>query len=188
MFRMIFLGAPGAGKGTQAQLFAAATKIAHISTGAMLRQAMDEKTALGLQVKPIVESGNLVPDSLMVDLIAERIAQSDCANGYILDGFPRTVAQAEALEAMLAKRQESITHVVMFDVTEEDVLKRLAGRRDHESRADDQAEVQKERLRVYREKTAPLIEYYSKKNQLTCVKGDAGIEVVQGRLREAVSK
>ena len=188
MLRMIFLGAPGAGKGTQAQIFAADKGVAHISTGAMLRDAVSQGTALGQKVKPIMESGDLVPDDLMVALIAERIDQADCAQGYILDGFPRTVVQAEALDKMLKTRGEALTHVVLFDVTEEAVLKRLEGRRSAEARVDDNAEVQMERLRVYKQKTAPLIDYFQKSAQLINVNGDADIDEVQRRLIAAVCK
>lgn len=186
MMRMIFLGAPGAGKGTQAQIFAENNGVAHISTGAMLRDAVSRGTELGKKVRPIMEAGDLVPDDLMVALIAERIDQADCAQGYILDGFPRTVVQAETLDKMLMSRGEALTHVVLFDVTEEAVLKRLEGRRSIEARADDNAEVQMERLRVYKQKTAPLIDYYQKTGQLINVNGDADINEVQQRLIAAV--
>ena len=188
MMRMIFLGAPGAGKGTQAQIFAGSKGVAHISTGAMLRDAVAQQTQLGLKVKPIMESGDLVPDDLMVALIAERIDQADCGQGYILDGFPRTVVQAESLDKMLQARGEVLTHVVLFDVTEEAVLKRLEGRRSVEARVDDNAEVQMERLRIYKQKTAPLIDYYQKTGQLINVNGDAEIDEVQSRLIAAVCK
>ena len=188
MMRMVFLGAPGAGKGTQAQIFAADKGIAHISTGAMLRDAVSQGTELGKKVQPIIESGNLVPDDLMVALIAERIDQEDCVQGYILDGFPRTVVQAEALDKMLKTRGEALTDVVLFEVTEEAVLKRLEGRRSAEARADDNAEVQMERLRIYKQKTAPLIDYYQKSGQLITVNGDADIDEVQKRLISAVCK
>ena len=188
MMRMVFLGAPGAGKGTQAQIFAADKGVAHISTGAMLRDAVSQGTELGKKVQPIIESGNLVPDDLMVALIAERIDQKDCVQGYILDGFPRTVVQAEALDKMLKTRGEALTDVVLFEVTEEAVLKRLEGRRSAEARADDNAAVQMERLRIYKQKTAPLIDYYQKSGQLITVNGDADIDEVQKRLISAVCK
>jgi adenylate kinase len=152
----------------------------------MLREAVSEGTALGKKVAPIIEAGELVPDELMVALIEERIGQPDCKGGYILDGFPRTVVQAEALDKMLKSRNESLSHIVFFEVTEEAVLKRLEGRRTQESRADDNAEVQMERLRVYKQKTAPLIDYYKNKGQLININGDADIEQVQERLVSAI--
>ena len=187
MMRMVFLGAPGAGKGTQADLFAKGKGIAHISTGAMLRDSIVQGAQLGLKVKPILDSGGLVPDDLMVALIQERIQNADCNSGYILDGFPRTVPQAEALDEMLRARREKLTHVVMFDVSEAAVMSRLEGRRSSEARADDNVEVQKERIRVYQEKTAPLISYYEKAGQLIHVNGDADIAEVQSRLVRAVA-
>ena len=114
--RIVFLGLPGAGKGTQAKLHAANSDIAHISTGDMLRAAVNGGTSLGQRVKSIMDEGQLVPDELMVELIGVRIAEPDCAKGYILDGFPRTVAQAEALQKMLQGREQGLSAVVLFDL------------------------------------------------------------------------
>ncbi len=184
MRRLIFLGAPGAGKGTQAKLLSEEMKLAHISTGEMLRSAVSEGSELGKKVGAIMESGQLVPDELIVELIAERIKQPDCENGYILDGFPRTVPQAEALGAMLGSVKPT---VILFEVTMDDVEARLANRRSQEDRADDSDDVQRERLRVYQEQTAPLISYYDEQNMLTRVSGAGSIDEVFQKLLQALA-
>lgn len=184
MQRLIFLGAPGAGKGTQAKLLCEELELAHISTGEMLRAAVAEGTELGKKVGSIMESGQLVPDDLIVELIAERIKKPDCEKGYILDGFPRTVPQAEALGAMLGSAEVT---VVLFEVTMEDVEARLANRRSAENRADDSDDVQRERLRVYQKQTAPLISFYEERGLLTTISGAGSIEEVYGRLKQAVA-
>lgn len=183
MQRLIFLGAPGAGKGTQAKLLSEKFGLAHISTGEMLRAAVAEGSELGKKVASIMESGQLVPDALIVEIIKERISKPDCAKGYILDGFPRTVPQAQALDAMLGEQKVT---VVLFEVTTEDVEKRLANRRSAENRADDSDEVQRERLRVYQEQTAPLIEFYEQRGMLVRVSGAGAIDEVQNRLLESI--
>ncbi len=186
MKRLIFLGPPGAGKGTQAKLLAEREKLVHISTGDMLRSAVAAGTELGKQVKGIMDSGNLVPDKLIVDLIAERILQTDCKNGYILDGFPRTVAQAEALSAMLQQRNEKISQVIFFEVTPEDLRKRLEYRRGAEARVDDSVETQIERLQVYEKQTAPLVDYYQKTRSLKRVDAAGTVEEVFKKLQSVV--
>jgi adenylate kinase len=182
MLTLVFLGAPGAGKGTQAKLLSEKLSIAHISTGDMLRQAVKAGTDLGQRIQTIMDSGNLVSDELIVELISERVAEADCANGYILDGFPRTVKQAESLDMMMKASGQQISSVVLFEVSEQDVLKRLAHRQSVENRADDNAEVQLERLRVYQKQTAPLIDFYRAKGLLVSVDGSGSIEAIQSSL------
>ena len=180
--KLVFLGPPGAGKGTQAKLVAANRGIVHISTGDMLRQAVAAGTAIGKQVKEIMESGQLVSDDLIVAVIAERINESDCKGGYILDGFPRTVAQAQALEAMLAARKESLDAVVYFSIPNEELLSRLENRRVQENRADDNVEAQRERLKVYEQQTAPLVEFYRSKQMLREIDAQGSVEQIQSAL------
>lgn len=186
--KIAFLGAPGAGKGTQAKLFCDAKKIAHISTGDMLRAAVASGSKLGLEAKKVMDAGKLVPDELIVDLIEQRVQESDCANGYILDGFPRTVAQGEALSEMLKRGGQALTQVVFFDLPEEELLRRLAYRRQVEGRSDDSEQTQIERLKVYKEQTAPLIDYYTKEGLLITVSALGSIEDIQTRLQAALSR
>lgn len=184
--RLVFLGPPGAGKGTQAKKLSAKESIAHISTGDMLRQAVASGTDLGKKVQSVIESGQLVSDDLMIALIRDRLGKDDCKKGYILDGFPRTVVQAEALDVLLSERKEAISVIIYFDVSEEDIRERLQNRRSEESRADDNAEVQIERLRVYQKQTAPLVEYFQKKNALTHITGSGSIDEVFAKLQAVV--
>ena len=158
--KIVLLGAPGSGKGTQAKQLGERHSLAHISTGDMLRQAVRDETELGKQVKSIIDAGRLVPDELIVGIIKERVQEEDCAKGYILDGFPRTKAQAEALENMLKEQNESLTHVLLLQVDSEEVLRRLTKRRDKEGRADDSESTQRDRLEVYERETKPVIDYY----------------------------
>ena len=182
----IFLGPPGAGKGTQSSRVAARHGIPQISTGDMLRQAAAEGTPLGRKAKKIMEAGELLPDDVIVDLIRERIARPDCARGFLLDGFPRTNGQAEALDRMLAERGRAVDAVVNLDVDEAKLVERMAGRARNEGRADDNPETIRERLRVYREKTAPLVSRYAGKGTLVTVDGLGEIGEVSERIEEAL--
>lgn len=184
--KLIFLGPPGAGKGTLAAQVAKEYKIPHISTGELFRTAIKNETPLGLKVKEIIQSGGLVSDDITIALVKERLAEADCDNGFILDGFPRTIPQAEALENII-----SVDGAVNFDIDDEEVVKRLSGRRvcracgqnfhvefmpsakgdycdkcggELYTRDDDKIESIKNRLEVYREQTAPLIDFYTKRN------------------------
>ena len=193
---IIFLGPPGAGKGTQAQRICDALKIPQVSTGDMLRRAMKEGTETGLKAKSYIDAGKLVPDEVIIDIVKERLAMDDCKGGYILDGFPRTVPQAEALDTFAA-----IDSVIELDVADQVLVERLSGRRVclkcgatyHVSmlngkttcdkcgdeliqRDDDKPETVQNRLTVYHNQTAPLIGYYEKKGLLHKVAGDQGIE------------
>lgn len=175
---LVFLGPPGVGKGTQAKLLSEKKKIAHISTGDMLRAAIVAGADLGKRVKAVMDSGQLVSDDLIIELIDHRVMEADCANGYILDGFPRTIAQAEALERLLKKLNKKLTAVLYFDLLEQELLNRLAGRREQEARADDNLEVQKERLRVYKNNTESLIDFYRKKEKLKTIEAVGTVEEV----------
>jgi len=186
--RLILLGPPGAGKGTQAKRLQDRYGLAQLSTGDMLRAAVAAKTEIGKQAEAIMARGELVPNEVVVGIIADRIAQPDCAKGYILDGFPRNVAQAEALDKMLAGKGSKLDAVVELTVDDAILLSRIETRAAETvggPRADDNAEALKKRLKVYHEQTAPLIEYYGKKGSLKSVDGMKDIDEVTAQI-EAV--
>ena len=182
--RLILLGPPGAGKGTQAQRLVERHGIIQLSTGDMLRAAVRNGTSLGLKVKDIMHRGELVPDDVVVSIVAERIAQPDARNGFILDGFPRTVGQADALDPVLARMHQELDAVIKLKVDPSILLERIEARiadmiaRGETVRADDNPEALKRRLDEYRLQTAPLIEYYDKKGLLRIVDGMAPIDAV----------
>jgi len=185
--RIVFLGPPGSGKGTQAKLLAERLGVPAISTGDILRAAVREKTPLGLKAQAIMERGELVSDDLIVALIRERIAEKDARDGFILDGFPRTLEQGRALEAMLGEAGESLSAAVNFGVPETALVERMLSRARAEGRADDRPETIRERLRVYREKTEPLAGFYAGRGLLADVDGVGAIEEVAGRVDEALA-
>ena len=182
--RIILLGPPGAGKGTQAVRIVERFGIPQLSTGDMLRAAVAARTPIGLEAKAIMERGDLVPDEVVVGIVEERIAQDDAKRGFILDGFPRTVAQAEAFEAMLARNGLKLDGVIEFKVDEEALVNRIASRaaetkaRGEPVRKDDNPDVFKTRLEAYRAQTAPLSAYYRSKGALKSVDGMKPIDEV----------
>ena len=196
--KIVMLGAPGAGKGTQAKMIAAKYQIPHISTGDIFRANIKNGTELGKKAKSYMDQGLLVPDELTVDLVIDRLAQDDCKNGYMLDGFPRTIPQAEALDAALAKLGEKMDYAIDVDVPDENIVSRMSGRRACTGcgatyhivynpskkgeccevcgeklilRDDDKPETVQKRLNVYHEQTQPLIDYYTKQSILRTVDG-----------------
>ncbi len=185
--RVVFLGPPGSGKGTQAKMLAERFKIPAISTGEILRAAVREGTPLGRRAKAVMEAGDLVSDDLMVDLIRERLGQPDARRGFILDGFPRTVEQAAALDGLLGGNEKGLSAVVNLSVPETVLIDRLQGRGGLESRADDRRETVLERLRVYREKTEPLVELYRRRGLLADVDGVGEVPEIADRIVRAVS-
>jgi adenylate kinase len=183
---VVFLGPPGSGKGTQAKLLAERLGVPDIATGEMLRTAVIEGTPLGGKVKAVMESGDLVPDDLMIDLMRERIAAPDAADGFVLDGFPRTVDQALALEQILNGNEKAVSVVVSLVVPEAVLIDRLAGRSDTEHRTDDRRDTVLERLKVYHEKTEPLIDFYRRRDLLTEVDGLGTVPEITERLGGAL--
>ena len=177
---IILFGAPGAGKGTQAKRLVEARGLVQLSTGDMLRAAIDAGTELGLRAKEIMDRGDLVSDEIILGMIAERMDSPDCANGVILDGFPRTVAQAEGLDTMLEQRGLALDHVIEISVDEDALFARIENRAAETggSRADDNAETLRKRLAVYHENTAPLLPYYDGKGLLKTVDGMNSIDEV----------
>lgn len=172
MSRLIFLGPPGAGKGTQAKTLAHNWNIPHISTGDLLRHAVQAQSPLGIQAQSYQARGELVPDHLVLDLMKERLAQPDTQSGWILDGFPRNLNQAGFLDELLQELAQAYDHVVNLEVPDEVVVARLLGRGKKEGRTDDTEEVIRRRLEVYREQTAPLIKYYRDRQQLVSLNGN----------------
>ncbi|HMK89411.1 MAG TPA: adenylate kinase [Methylocystis sp.] len=190
--RLILLGPPGAGKGTQAARLVARHGIVQLSTGDMLRAAVAAGTVLGRQAKAIMDAGNLVPDALVIELIDQRIDAEDARGGFILDGFPRTVAQAQALDALLAKKGLGLDAVIELVVDEAALLKRVENRvRETKAkggavRADDNPESLKTRLEAYRKQTAPVSCYYSEQGELKQVDGMAPIDEVSRQIETAL--
>jgi adenylate kinase len=185
MLRVILLGAPGAGKGTQAERIRDRYSLVHVSTGDIFRAAAAKQTPLGLQAKSYMDSGELVPDEVTIGLVRERLKESDCANGFLLDGFPRTLQQATALDGILKELGRELTHVLHIAVEEEELLRRIRGRAAQGSgRADDDLNVAKNRLEVYRRQTAPLIDYYSQSKRLSRIDGHGSVDDVWQRVGE----
>jgi adenylate kinase len=182
--RIVFIGPPGAGKGTQAAKMIETYKVAHLSTGDMLRAARDAKTEVGVKADKYMSAGELVPDQIIIDIIAERLASPDCQKGYLLDGFPRTIAQAEALDAMLEKKGTPLSVVLELRVPEEELFTRLSGR----GRADDTPEVIRQRLIAYRNQTEPLLAYYTRKKLLKTIDGLGTVEEIFGRAKTVLDR
>jgi adenylate kinase len=185
---IVFFGPPGSGKGTQASRLAASAGIPQISTGDLLRSHVARGTALGRVAKPIMESGALVPDDLVTKMLKERLAESDAKSGAIFDGYPRTVAQARSLEALLKDAGGRVDAVLFIDVPDAILVGRLLKRASLEGRADDTKETIAERLRVYREKTAPLAELYKKAGTLVTIDGDRSVETVAADVTAALAR
>ncbi len=213
---LIILGPPGAGKGTQAAFISSEKNIPHISTGDMLREAIKNGTELGLQAKAVMDAGNLVSDELIIELVKERISQDDCKNGFLFDGFPRTIPQAEALQ----ENHVDINGVIELVVADEEIIKRMSGRRIHIAsgrtyhidfnppkksgvddetgeeliiRKDDEPETVKERLKVYWTQTQPLIEYYSNFKNVSdfkylTVDGTLSVEEIKNNIKDFLSQ
>ena len=185
---LIIFGPPGAGKGTQAQIIVDERGVVQLSTGDMLRSAIAEGTELGMKAKQIMDAGQLVSDEIMVGMISERMAEDDCANGVILDGFPRTVAQAEALDAMLDGRGVSLDKVIEIQVDEVALFARIEKRaaETEAARSDDNADVLAQRLKVYHTNTAPVLPYYREKGLLMSVDGMQSVEKVSEAIRQCL--
>ncbi len=183
---IILFGPPGAGKGTQAQVLVDDYGLVQLSTGDMLREARNSGTELGNKVKDIMDSGQLVSDEIVVGIISERIEQPDCANGFILDGFPRTRAQAEALDHMLKDKGLKLDAVIMIEVPDEELFRRIDTRAKETdgARPDDTPEVLRRRLDVYHQQTAPVLPYYDQKGMLKTVDGLESVGVVTAQIKE----
>lgn len=206
---LILLGPPGAGKGTQAKMMIDRYRIPQISTGDILRAALKERTPLGLKAKEYMDKGLLVPDEVVIDIIQARLKEADCRDGYILDGFPRTVAQAQALDKVLKAMNSGIDHVISIDVDKAELIKRLTGRRtcrqcgrgyhaifdpplnkglcdkcqgELYQRDDDNEDTVRNRLEVYDSQTFPLIQYYKEKNLVRSIDGQGGIQQIFDRI------
>ncbi len=211
---IVFLGAPGAGKGTQAATVAQELKLVHVASGDLFRQALAKGTELGLQAKPYMEAGKLVPDEITIQMILERMLTPDCQGGIILDGFPRNLEQAKALDKALEKQAKAIDKVMYIKVSEDELVRRLSGRwicRNCQApyhvvnsppkvlgkcdrcggelyqRADDTAETVKKRLEVYFTQTVPLINYYTRQGKLVETDGEGGVNAVGRRIITAIS-
>jgi adenylate kinase len=183
---ILLLGPQGSGKGTQAKRISAEYGIPHIATGDMLREAIASGSELGRQVKPILERGDLVPDDLMISLIRERLSRDDTAEGFVLDGFPRTMAQAEALDALLRELGRQLTIVFELQLSDEACIERLLRRARLEGRADDTPEVVKHRLERYHQETEPVIEHYRATGKLVGIHADRSIPEVFTEIQEAL--
>ena len=180
--RLVLLGAPGSGKGTQATRLREHLQVPHISTGDLLRAAVKAGTDLGLKAKAVMEAGGLVSDDIVLGMLEERLTAGDTGNGFVLDGYPRNLAQANALRALLGRLAQPVDIAVQLDVDTELLITRLAGRAQAEGRADDSPEAVRHRLQVYNDATAPVVDFYRNTGRLACVDGVGGMDEVFQRI------
>ena len=185
--RLVLLGAPGSGKGTQATRLREHLQVPHISTGELLRAAVASGSVLGLQAKAVMEAGNLVSDDIVLGMLEERLLKSDTGNGFIMDGYPRNLVQARALDALLARIGQPADVAVQLDVATDLLVDRLSGRAKLEGRADDSPDAVRKRLAVYSEQTAPVVDFYRNQGKLACVHGEGGMDEVFVRILEAIN-
>jgi adenylate kinase len=187
MLNIIICGAPGCGKGTQSDLIVEKYTLKHLSTGDLLRNEIAEKSALGIEAESFISKGNLVPDKMILDILSKAIVeQTKDSNGIILDGFPRNVAQAEALEELMTKLKKEITILIDLHVDNQELIDRLLKRGETSGRCDDNLETIKKRLEVYESKTAPVSDFYKKKNKYAAVNGMGTIDEIFGRISNVI--
>jgi adenylate kinase len=179
---VILLGAPASGKGTQAKFIQQQLKIPQISTGDLFRENLKNNTSLGLEAKKYMNEGKLVPDNLVVDMLLDRVKKEDAKDGYLLDGFPRTISQAKAYDDFVQSKANIV--VILIDVPQDVLLQRIAERQKIEGRADDTQEIASERLKVYNEQTLPLIAYYKDKGNFYEINGDRAVKEVQKDIKK----
>ena len=184
--RLVLLGAPGSGKGTQAELLRTELGVPHVSTGDLLRAAVKAGTPLGLKAKAVMDAGQLVSDDIVLGMLEERLAQADAKAGFILDGYPRNLTQCEALEALLARIGQPLDIAIKLEVPSELIVERIAGRAAAQGRVDDTPETVRERLRVYAEQTEPVAAYFSGKGKLKVVDGVGELSDITGRILAAL--
>jgi adenylate kinase len=181
--RIVLLGAPGSGKGSQAALMKKELDLPHISTGALLRAAVKADTELGRRAKVVIDRGELVSDDIMLSLLEDRLSETDASDGFILDGYPRNIAQARALDELLERLGQPLDEALQIDVDVELVIERIARRAAEEGRSDDTEDVVRHRMKVYAEQTAPVVDYYARQGVLTRVLGVGSIEEVFHRIK-----
>ncbi|HET6804690.1 MAG TPA: adenylate kinase [Frateuria sp.] len=186
--RLVLLGAPGSGKGTQAARLKADLNVPHISTGDMLRAAVAAGTPLGLKAKAVMDAGQLVSDDILLGMLEERLAQDDARNGFILDGYPRNLAQADALDHLLARIGQPLDAVIKLEVPNEAIVGRCQIRFQAENRADDNPDTVRKRLGVYAEQTAPVADFYAKRGKLQVVDGVGELDEVTARIKRALER
>ena len=185
---VLILGPQGSGKGTQAKRIAAEYDIPHVATGDIFREAIASRTPLGREVEPILASGQLVPDELTVSLIRERLAEDDARNGFVLDGFPRNAAQAEALDLLLAEIGRPLDIVLELQVPDEVCIERLLKRAEEEGRADDTPTVIEQRLEIYHRETAPLVEHYLATGKVVGIHGEGSVDEVWAEIQDTLEQ
>jgi adenylate kinase len=186
--RLVLLGAPGSGKGTQAARLKADLGVPHISTGDMLRAAVAAGTPLGVKAKAVMDSGQLVSDDILLGMLEERLAQADAKAGFILDGYPRNLAQADALDHLLTKISQPLDVVIKLDVPNEVIVARCEIRFKAEGRADDNPETVRKRLGIYAEQTAPVADFYARRGKLQVVDGVGELDDVTARVKRSLAK
>ena len=186
MFNIIIFGAPGSGKGTQGQILTDRYQLTHISTGEVLREKIRKQTPLGKLADEYISKGQLVPDNVVIDILTKFFADNPTSNGYIFDGFPRTLRQGEAMDEMLAEKNESINVVLWLDVDDDELVERLVNRGKEMGRNDDNLETIKSRLKVYYQKTAPLKKFYSKQGKLVKINGMGTVEEIFSRIEKVI--